>query len=121
MFRRPERSKIAKKAMGKEGWKMISLRLRMIIALAFISALIFGCAKMPPAKGQTVEVPRITKEELEAMLGNPDVIILDVRVEGEWDKSKSKIQGAIHEDSTQGIQSWAEKYPKDKTFVLYCS
>jgi hypothetical protein len=100
---------------------MISLRLRMIIALAFISALMFGCAKMPPAKGKNLEVPRMTKEELQTMLGNPEVIILDVRVEREWKESKSKIQGAIREDPWKGVESWAEKYPKDKTFVLYCS
>jgi len=121
MFRMPKRTKITENAMGKKGWKMISLRLKIIITLALITALIFGFAKMPLAKGKNVEVPKMTKEELQTLLGNPEVIILDVRVEREWKEGKSKIKGAIREDPWKGVESWAEKYPKDKTLVLYCS
>jgi len=71
------------------------------------------------AMGQDVEVPRMTKEELKTMLGNPHVIILDVRVGAEWRESKWKIQGAVREDPEKGVQPVAEKYPKDKTYVLY--
>lgn len=121
MFRMCKRIKITENAMGKKGWKMISLRLEgMVIILALISAFTFGFAKTPQAKGKNVEVPKMTKEELQTLLGNPDVIILDVRVEREWNESKSKIQGAIREDPWK-VESWAEKYPKDKTLVLYCS
>jgi rhodanese-related sulfurtransferase len=54
-------------------------------------------------------------------LGNPDVIIIDVRVEDEWKEAKWKIQGAVREDSEKDINTWANKYPKDKTLVFYCS
>jgi len=30
------------------------------------------------------EAPKITKEEVLGMLGNPDVIIIDVRSDGDW-------------------------------------
>jgi rhodanese-related sulfurtransferase len=63
----------------------------------------------------------MTKEDLKPLLGNPDVIIVDVRVEDEWKEAKSKIQGAVREDSEKDINTWANKYPKDKTLVFYCS
>ncbi len=72
----------------------------------------------PSAMG--ADVPRITKEELKAMIGNPDVIIVDVRTNAGWSESKLKIKGAVREDPTQ-VKSWIEKYPPDKIFVFYCS
>ena len=66
------------------------------------------------------EIPRMTKEELKAMLGNPDVIILDVRSGTDWRASESKIKGAIREEPYQA-SSWAGKYDKGKTYVLYCA
>ncbi len=64
------------------------------------------------------EAPRITKEELSAMLNSPDLVIIDVRVEKEWKKADTKIKGAVWEDSEE-IEKWAGKYPKDKTIVFY--
>lgn len=66
------------------------------------------------------DVLRITKEQLKEKLGDPDVIILDVRVENQWKESPNKILGAVHENATE-VKSWAGKYPKDKTIVLYCA
>ena len=64
------------------------------------------------------DVPRITTEELKSMLGDESVIILDVRMEDQWEASPQKIPGAIHENAMDA-KSWAHKYPKDKTIVLY--
>ena len=64
------------------------------------------------------DVPRMSKEELQPMLGNPDVIIIDVRAGGDWAGSDSKIKGAVREDPAQ-IDSWINKYPKDKTIIFY--
>jgi hypothetical protein len=69
---------------------------------------------------QSRDVPRMTKEELKAWMGNPDVIIIDVRRGRDWTDSDSKIRGAIREDP-EAIQSWANKYSKDKILVLYCA
>jgi len=65
-------------------------------------------------------VPRMSKEDLEAKLDDPDVIILDVRVGKDWKESGFKIKGAIRENPKK-FKSWANKYPKDKTLVLYCA
>jgi rhodanese-related sulfurtransferase len=75
---------------------------------------------IPATFARSAEVPRIKKDELKAMLGNSDLVILDVRYKKDWTDSDSKIQGAIREDP-DSVKSWAEKYSKDKTFVLYCA
>jgi predicted sulfurtransferase len=66
------------------------------------------------------DVPRMTKEELKAMLDSPDLVVVDVRMGKDWKASELKIKGAVREDTAE-FESWAEKYPKDKTLVLYCA
>ncbi len=66
------------------------------------------------------EVPRITKEEVREKLGNPDLIIIDVRSGRAWENSELRIKGALREDPGN-VNSWISKYPKEKTLVLYCS
>jgi rhodanese-related sulfurtransferase len=89
----------------------------ILTLLLFLTASeeIAGSAKIP-----FPDIPRITKEELKSKLGDPAVIILDVRVENQWKESPNKILGAIHENATE-VKSWAGKYRKDKTIVLYCA
>ena len=85
----------------------------LMILFGAVSTRIFAMGKQP-------EVPRMTKEELRSKLGSPDVTIIDVRVGGEWQLSKEKIQGALREEPGE-VKTWAGKFPKDKTLVLYCS
>jgi hypothetical protein len=66
------------------------------------------------------DVPRITKEQLKAVMDNPDVTIIDVRYEEHWKGSDRMIKGAIRE-SYDNVKSWADKYGKDKMLVLYCA
>ena len=67
---------------------------------------------------QSADVSRMSKEDLKAMLGHPDLVILDVRAATDWAESPSKIKGALREDP-KDVVSWAGKYSKEKTFVLY--
>jgi predicted sulfurtransferase len=67
-----------------------------------------------------VDVPRMSKEALKAELTDPDVIILDVRTGSDWKASEFKIKGAVRA-SSDNVDSWAAKYAKDKTLVLYCA
>ena len=66
------------------------------------------------------EAVRMDKDGLKALLGDPDVIIIDVRAHTSWFLAKEKIVGAVRENY-RDFDGWAEKYPKDKTIVLYCS
>jgi len=64
------------------------------------------------------EPPRISKEELQAMIGNPDLVIIDDRTGSDWTASEFKIKGAVREDPNK-MEAWMDKYPKDKTLVFY--
>ena len=85
--------------------------------------LVFCVAVVPGLAADDLpfpDVPRITKENLKPMLGNPNVIILDVRLLDQWKEAELKIQGARFEDPGE-VDSWLDKYPKDKTLVFYCA
>jgi len=75
--------------------------------------LAFGLARADDTRS-------MTKEQLRSMLGKPDVIVIDVRTNYDWDNSKVKIPGAVKEEGMK-FASWMNKYPKDKTIVLYCA
>lgn len=68
----------------------------------------------------SADAPRMTKDELKALVGSPDLIILDVRAGSDWTSSDTKIKGALRGDPRE-IDSWAPKHPKDKIIVLYCA
>jgi rhodanese-related sulfurtransferase len=65
-------------------------------------------------------VPRITKEQLKGMYDNSDLLILDVRSGRDWKASEFKIQAAERAAPSE-FKSWAKKYPKDISIVLYCA
>jgi len=88
--------------------------LTVTLPLAMLGILLITAAAIPN------DVPRMTKEELKGHLGDPTVIILDVRTEKDWKTSDLRIKGAIREDPTK-VDTWLGNYVKDKTFVLYCA
>jgi hypothetical protein len=88
------------------------------IAPLGLSLALMGCLQNVALD---TKVPRMTKEELKSMLGQPDVVVADVRLNEEWKKSESKIKSAVREDPEKDIKTWADKYSKDKTLVFYCS
>jgi rhodanese-related sulfurtransferase len=82
-----------------------------------LALVLFGIPAYSMGPGSNA--PRMTKEHLRDQLGNPNFVIVDVRLGKDWDNSKFKIKGAVRESSSD--ISWAEKYPKDRTIVLYCA
>jgi hypothetical protein len=88
------------------------------IVVFLVAFVLTGCLQN---LALVAKVPRMTKEELKPLLGNPDVIVVDVRLAGEWKRDASKIQGAVREEPEKDYRTWASKYPKDKTLVFYCS
>ena len=66
----------------------------------------------------SVEVPRISVEQTKQLLGNPEVVIIDVRTAKTWWKSRTKIISAVREE-LGSVKQWAGKYPKDKTLIFY--
>ena len=99
----------------------MSLKTRAIVLLVTGVSFLSGMVQMALPMGTGIEAPRISKEEVKAISGNPDVVILDVRESQSWKDAKWKIQGAVREDPAKDVKAWAEKYPRDKTLILYCS
>jgi hypothetical protein len=94
--------------------KKVMLAFTIMLLSGFIQTVL--CAETAPGPES---VPRMTKEQLKAQLGNSDFAIIDVRSVHDWDDSNAKIKGAVREDSYK-LGSWIDKYPKNKTIVLYC-
>jgi hypothetical protein len=66
------------------------------------------------------EVPRMTTEDLKGKLGNAEIVVVDVRTDGDWKSSDVKIQGAERVDP-RDLEPWMDKLDKDKTLVFYCA
>ncbi len=62
----------------------------------------------------------VTREQLKAILDDPDLAIIDVRTGIDWNSSEWKIKGAVREDPLD-VDAWAKRYPRDKMFVIYCA
>jgi|WetSurMetagenome_2_1015567.scaffolds.fasta_scaffold936773_2 rhodanese-related sulfurtransferase len=90
------------------------MRRIMLLTLAVLTAC-FSFTALWADEGSGM-----TKEELRARLGNPDVVVIDARVPGAWKMSRDKIKGALRENPMEA-RSWIGKYPRDKTYVFYCN
>ena len=66
------------------------------------------------------EVQIIDKDGLKDMLGSENLVVIDVRTGRDWSSSEFKIKGAVREEPGK-TTSWAGRYSKDKTYVLYCA
>ena len=88
--------------------------------LLIITLVIFSVLGILTTFAKSADVPRMTKDELKAMLDNPDLVIIDVRAKKDWTDGDSKIKGAIREDP-ESVKSWASRVPKDKSIILYCA
>jgi rhodanese-related sulfurtransferase len=92
------------------------MKKRLLIDTLIVFFMVCGLM----AYANSPDAPRMPKEELKAMMGSSDLVIIDVRYGKDWTDSDSKIKGAVREDP-KVFESWANKYLKDKTIVLYCA
>ena len=91
---------------------------REISFLAVVLSL--GAIALGSIPAMSQEVPKMSKEELQKVLDKPDVIIVDVRSGTDWKANTMQIKGAVREE-VDSVDSWINKYPKDKTLVFYCA
>lgn len=66
------------------------------------------------------DVPRLSVDQVKQMLGNPEIVIIDVRQDRSWWRSNAKIPTSSREDPSQ-VDQWEHKYPKAKTLIFYCA
>ena len=97
-------------------------RLLLLSLVAVVTvALVALSVNTPAAKDdESGDAPRMTKKELKALLGNPDLVILDNLVGDQWETVNQKLPGAVHEDP-DNVDAWADKYSKDQILVSYCA
>ncbi|MBI4596767.1 MAG: hypothetical protein HY730_10420 [Candidatus Tectomicrobia bacterium] len=96
-------------------WNLIVL----VIILTGLSAI--GCSGVIKyQKGEGGDVKTVNKEDLRSMWGNPDLKVVDVRLESQWRTATEKILTSVREDPEKDIGLWSKKYPKDGIFVFYC-
>ncbi len=76
-----------------------------------------GCATNGPSSSG--DIPRMTKEQLKARLGDAALTIVDVRIPKDYDNSVRKIRGAVRENPMD-VNFWSP-YPKDREIVMYCA
>jgi hypothetical protein len=97
---------------------LILATLTAVIMVAFVCL----SAGIPAQKERDVsgDAPRMTMEELNSMLGDPNLVIIDSLVGDQWETVAQKLPGAVHEDPDD-VDSWADKYSKDRTIVTYCA
>ena len=92
--------------------------LLSVAVLALVVSMTFGFLGTGYAAAK--EVPRVEKESLKGWLGDPNVLVIDVRAAGDWQASDRKIKGALRQDP-QEVKAWAATLPKEKKIVLYCA
>jgi rhodanese-related sulfurtransferase len=95
----------------------MSMRLKIALLGLLVTGLL-GCFQRWSVEDN---IPRVTKEELKAMLDSPEVVIIDVRAGEDWTKGDIRIKGAVRENPGEDPHTWAGKYSKNKTIVFYCA
>lgn len=90
---------------------------RMSVMLVWMLGFIF-CLSAGGTAAE-LEIDRMTKEELQTQLSDPEVVVVDVRTGRDWKSSEFKIKGAVRPGDD--IVKWAASYAQDTVFVLYCA
>ena len=96
---------------------MLKTNIKHIVMILILGGLVGFGATPVSASG---DVGIMSKDELKALLGNDEVVILDVRTGRDWSSSEFKIQGA-QRVQTKKIDKWSAGLAKDKKLVLYCA
>jgi hypothetical protein len=90
---------------------------KQVLLIVAVLASLFAWQATGVAAGAE-EIPRMTKEKLKPLLGNPEVVVLDVRRGG--GHAPTRVAGAVYENPGK-VADWSFRYPKEKRIILYCS
>lgn len=64
------------------------------------------------------DAKRVDKDTVRSWLGQPDVLIIDVRAPQDWAGSDQKIAGAVRREP-DGMATWGKTLPQGKKIVTY--
>ena len=96
---------------------MVLPRCMLLTALLTFSLLLFGHRPFLNAS-DLKGVSRISADEVNALLGRPQTVIIDVRKARNWWRTSKKIPTAVREDPSR-VDQWARKYAKNQTLIFY--
>ena len=96
------------------------MRLRLFALALVVLAVFLSNQSGGVAYAAGKDVPRVDKDTLKSWLGDPNLLLIDVRLGGDWQGSDRKIKGAERRDP-QKVKDWAGTLPKGKKIVLYCA
>jgi predicted sulfurtransferase len=96
------------------------MKARRIFQVFVICVAVLMAGALWAAGSGSNDVPKVSTKEVRGLLDNGNAVIIDVRSEWDWAKSKVKIRGAVREEPAQ-VDKWAAKYAKDKRIILYCA
>ena len=96
------------------------IRKHIAATAALIAALAAPLISGSMAATASVEVPRISAEQANQMLGHTEVVFIDVRTAKSWWRSPTKIANAIRVEPG-AVKQWAPKYARHQTLIFYCS
>jgi hypothetical protein len=92
--------------------------MRTRVRVAGLAMLLYAFLFVAQGMAQQTDDCFVTKEQLKALLGSPDMTLIDMRFGRDWTDATLKIKGAVREDPMKPGQ-WIDKYPKDKMLVFY--
>lgn len=91
------------------------LNRRRLMTLALSCAFVAASLAAMPATAAAQDVERVTVEELKALMGRGEVVVLDVRGGGD-----TKIKGAHHIPLDQ-LETRLGELPAGREIVTYCA
>jgi hypothetical protein len=90
-------------------------RLCRIFIINFLLGVTVG---LNPIAVSADDLSFITVSQLLKNLGNPNLVIVDVRETDDWQSGNYKIKGAVRRIPEE-FESWSRELPQDKILVLY--
>jgi hypothetical protein len=99
-------------------WKtVLEMKKAVIVVALALSFSLLSAAAQVFAQAQD-DACFISKDQVKALLGSPDMTLIDMRFGRDWTDATLKIKGAVREDPMKPGM-WIDKYPKDKVLVFY--
>ena len=90
------------------------------LTLAFVVAALAGGTEVPPLRTQAIRnVPRISIDELKALMEKNAVLVIDVRDADSY--AKGRIPGAVNVDYTKVLDHADRFKGETRTIVTYCA
>ena len=96
------------------------MKLRLLTVVAMTLTIFLAWGSLGIGAGSSKDVPRVEKDILRGWLGDPNIVLIDVRAAKDWQGSDKKIKGAVRQDPEK-TKTWAAGLPKEKKIVLYCA